>query len=85
LEIFKQEKFEDEQLIRYFLFRFQFCPITKCGLVGMIAFRKCHLKKSWIILINTSITTKGIMFKKGENTISGQMKIFQGRTDPNKY
>jgi hypothetical protein len=25
------------------------------------------------------------MFKKGENTISGQMKIFQGRTDPNKY
>jgi hypothetical protein len=40
LEIFKQEKFEDEQLIRYFLFRFQFCPITKCGLAGMTAFRK---------------------------------------------
>ncbi len=30
-EIFKQEKFEDEQLIRYFLFQFQFHIVIKLG------------------------------------------------------
>ncbi len=39
-DIFKQAKFEDEQLIRYFLFRFQFCIVTNSGLANIIAFHK---------------------------------------------
>jgi hypothetical protein len=35
LEIFKQAKFEDEQLIRYFLFQIQIFTFTKNGLLGM--------------------------------------------------
>jgi hypothetical protein len=37
-ETFKQAKFEDEQLISYFLFQFQFCTITKCGLASTTTF-----------------------------------------------
>jgi hypothetical protein len=37
-EIFKQAKFEHEQLIKYILF--QSCIITKSGLVGTIIFHK---------------------------------------------
>jgi hypothetical protein len=39
-EIFKQEKFEDEQLIRYFLFQLQFRTLTKSGLASTTAFHK---------------------------------------------
>jgi hypothetical protein len=39
-ETFKQAKFEDEQLISYFLFQFQFCTITKCGLASTTTFHK---------------------------------------------
>jgi hypothetical protein len=39
-EIFKQATFEHEQLIRYFLFQFQFHTITKSGLAGTITFHK---------------------------------------------
>jgi hypothetical protein len=39
-EIFKQAKFEDEQLIRYFLFQFQFHIVIKSGLASMIEFHK---------------------------------------------
>ncbi len=39
-EIFKQEKFEDEQLLRYFLFQFQFHIVIKSGLTSTIAFHK---------------------------------------------
>ncbi len=39
-EIFKQFFSKDEQLIRYFLFQFQFHIATKNGLVGLIAFHK---------------------------------------------
>jgi hypothetical protein len=39
-EIFKQAKFEDEQLIKYFLFQFQFWIVIKSGLEGTIAFHK---------------------------------------------
>jgi hypothetical protein len=60
-EIFKQEKFEDEQLIRYFLFQIQIFTVTKSGLLGMTAFHKQHFKKLWIIWIYTSNPTKGIM------------------------
>jgi hypothetical protein len=38
--MFKQAKFEDEQLIRYFLFQFQFHIVTKSGLAGMTTFHK---------------------------------------------
>jgi len=37
-EIFKEILFEDEQLIRHFLF--QFHNVIKSGLVGLIAFHK---------------------------------------------
>jgi hypothetical protein len=39
-EIFKQAKFEDEQLIRYFLFQFQFHIVIKSGLASTIVFHK---------------------------------------------
>jgi len=39
-ETFKQAKFGDEQLIKYFLFQFQFHIITKCGFTSTIAFHK---------------------------------------------
>jgi hypothetical protein len=40
VEIFKQEIFEDEQLIWYFLFQFQFRIVTTSGLASMTAFHK---------------------------------------------
>jgi hypothetical protein len=39
-EIFKQIKFEDEQLIMYSLFQFQFHIITKSELVILTSFQK---------------------------------------------
>jgi hypothetical protein len=39
-EIFKQEKFEDEQLIRYFLLQLQFHTLKKSGLASTTAFHK---------------------------------------------
>jgi hypothetical protein len=39
-ETFKQAKFGDEQLIKYFFFQFQFHIITKCGFTSTIAFHK---------------------------------------------
>ncbi len=70
-EIFKQIKFEDEQLITYSLFQFQFHIITKSELASSTSFQKSHFKKFWIILINTSNPTKGIVFNKGGNTVYG--------------
>ncbi len=39
-EILKQIFFEDEQLIRYFLFQFQFHIVTKSGLASLTTFHK---------------------------------------------
>jgi hypothetical protein len=61
----------------YFLFLFQFHTIIKSGLAGPTTFQKYHFEKSWIILINTSNPTKGIVFNKGGNIVSGWMKVFQ--------